>query len=97
MEETEETMATEVVKHLIKARASTSIRTSGGDPPLGIAAQQGHTPVVRLLLDAKAEVDARDGNTFGDTALRQAAGWGQLEAASVLLVAGADLSPARAA
>lgn len=59
-----------------------------GATPLIRAAEQGHAPIVSLLLKFAAKVDAQDDN--GDSALLCACRMGHLEAVRVLLTAGAD-------
>jgi len=56
--------------------------------PLMIAAQLGDVTLVQAILDAGAELEARD--TSGATSLALAASNGQVDAATVLLHAGAD-------
>ena len=69
----------------------------GGDPnktrrdgrtPLGSAAAQGNTDVVKELLDGGAMVDMRDGE--GKTPLSWAAGFGHIDAVRILLERGAN-------
>jgi ankyrin repeat protein len=59
-----------------------------GWAPLHYAAANGHTPVVRLLLEHFAYIDAASPN--GTTPLMMAARYGTLEVVKVLLDAGAD-------
>lgn len=62
-----------------------------GWPPLHLAAHHGHLPIVRLLLEHGAPLEARALNSIGNTALG-AAVWGeQLEVVRHLVAAGADL------
>jgi len=64
-----------------------------GDPerrPLAMAAWCGHADVARVLLEAGAEVDARD--RFGATALHEAADDGEVEVMAVLVEYGADVN-----
>jgi ankyrin repeat protein len=58
--------------------------------PLHFAAHRGHLEVVRLLLDAGAEIDAREG-VSATTALHWAAEGGHADVAGLLLDRGADL------
>ena len=64
--------------------------TTQGTSPLMIAAQEGHVPVVKALLEHKAEVNLKDNN--GLTALSIAACHGNVEAATVLSENGAERS-----
>lgn len=50
---------------------------------------QGHTDLVRLLIDAGANLNTPDSK--GYTALHLAAEWGELEVVRILLKAGADI------
>ena len=88
---------TEVVKLLLKARASVSVSSSEGFLPLTIAAQEGHCSCIRLLLDAKADVNANKEElcfSTGRAALRLAVANCKMDAAKVLLTAGADADAA---
>ena len=57
---------------------------------LGVAAANGFVDVMRILVDAKANVNRQD--RFGDTALMAAVRGGRLDAVALLLRSGADLS-----
>lgn len=57
-------------------------------PVLFWAAQEGHTSIVRLLIDAGANVNRADPDGF--TPLKQAIGEGHLDTAELLLLRGAD-------
>lgn len=46
------------IRRLIKAGADVYIRTKDGVAPLWMASQNGHTDIVKLLLEAKADVNA---------------------------------------
>lgn len=61
------------------------------DTPLHYAAGGGHLEVMQILLDAEADVNARD--NFGKTPLHWTADANQPAAAVALLKAGADPSP----
>ena len=58
--------------------------------PLHLAALQGHTNIIALLLERGANIDARDSQ--GSSALHHAAGRGLVDAASVLLKHRASLA-----
>ena len=57
--------------------------------PLGRASERGHLEIMRLLLEARANIDGRD-MVGGQTALHHACGGGNVEAVSLLLAAGAN-------
>jgi len=59
-----------------------------GWTPLHYAATGGSVPIIRMLLDHGAELEARSPN--GTTPLMMAAGYGSEEAVDALLAAGAD-------
>jgi ankyrin repeat protein len=61
-----------------------------GMTPLHYAAQEGHLPVMDLLLRAGADVDAHDERTIGNTPLGDVAGNCSYEVAERLVAAGAD-------
>ncbi|XP_049769510.1 uncharacterized protein LOC126108337 [Schistocerca cancellata] len=74
---------------LVSAGAEVDARTSLYQrTPLHFAVLYGHDGVVRLLVGASADPNARD--YVGQTPLHWAAEWGQAEAAAELLLAGAD-------
>lgn len=93
-EETQETALTlaccggftEVVEFLIKQGADLEL---GASTPLMEAAQEGHTDLVRFLLENNANVHAV--TQTGDTALTHACENGHTDAAEVLLYYGAEL------
>ena len=61
-----------------------------GFTPMSVAAAEGHTDILLLLLEHSADVDAR-GN-FGQTPLQRASWNGKLEAGRFLLDHGADIN-----
>ncbi|XP_030375768.1 ankyrin repeat and KH domain-containing protein mask isoform X4 [Scaptodrosophila lebanonensis] len=93
-EETQETALTlaccggfsEVAAFLIKEGANLEL---GASTPLMEASQEGHTDLVRFLLQNKANVHAE--TQTGDTALTHACENGHTDAAEVLLSYGAEL------
>ena len=78
-----------VVRLLLEAKANPNERFHTTALLHG-AAGNGHANVLRLLLDANAEVDLR--NTQNKTALQIGAYWNKLEACRVLLEASADVN-----
>ena len=66
------------------------VRDARGIEPLALAAARGHAGAVRLLLDARASVDAR-ANTCGRSALHRAAEEGHLDVITALIERGADV------
>lgn len=77
------------VKTLIAEGADVN-ELDGGDAPLVMAAYLGHTEIVRLLLEAGADVTAVD-PSMKATALHAAAYAGRTEAAKLLIQYGIDI------
>ncbi len=83
--------ATEVARVLIDRGARVKVRFARvNHTPLHVAAERGFLPLVNLLLDAGAEVDARDSNGF--TPLIDAAEQGRTLVVRALLLAGAKVN-----
>ncbi|KAJ7971917.1 ankyrin repeat family protein / regulator of chromosome condensation (RCC1) family protein [Quillaja saponaria] len=66
-------------------------RNTFGLTPLHIATWRNHIPIVRRLLDAGADPDARDGES-GWSSLHRALHFGHLAVASILLQSGASIA-----
>jgi ankyrin repeat protein len=79
---------------LVERGADVNARSAHGRTPLMIAAgQSGTGPLVKLLLDKGAKVDATSSSLFGTTtALTDAAYSGNEDAFKMLVAAGADLT-----
>merc|ERR1712086_342172 len=65
-----------------------SLRGVLGEAPIHVAASSGHSAVLQMLLEAKANPNAQD--LVGETPLHYCAVAGQATTAEVLLQAGAD-------
>lgn len=78
------------VKRLIAEGVNVSELDANGDAPLVMAAYKGYTEVVRLLLEAGADVTAVDPGMKA-TALHAAAYAGRTEAAKLLIEHGIDI------
>ncbi|AFY89462.1 ankyrin repeat domain-containing protein [Chroococcidiopsis thermalis] len=61
-----------------------------GKTPLHHASQKGHIAVIKLLLEAGADVNAHDESKIGDTPLGEVAGNCDFEVAKLLIDAGAN-------
>ncbi|KAG0448025.1 hypothetical protein HPP92_028052 [Vanilla planifolia] len=76
---------------LKKNGGNVDTRNSCGVTPLHIAVWRNHVPIVKRLLAAGADPDARDGES-GWSSLHRALHFGHLAVASVLIQAGASLA-----
>lgn len=89
---------TEIVRRLIRARANVRIREykGGGHDALGLAVRNGHLEIVKLLLPAKPDLNASQGQVPGDdrdpTALMLATWNGHVEIAQLLIANGAKVN-----
>ena len=83
----------EAVEVLLAAGAGVNAKNALGETPLHWAASDAHADVVGLLVEAGAHLNTKDDS--GDTPLVRAIryGGGYLDAAKVLVDAGADTSP----
>jgi ankyrin repeat protein len=76
------------VRRLIHKKNERDVHT--GVTPLMIAAFHGHTPIVRLLINAGVNVNAQ--TPIGTTALEMALNWGRHNVVRNLIMAGANFS-----
>ncbi|KAK7396145.1 hypothetical protein VNO78_16944 [Psophocarpus tetragonolobus] len=76
---------------LKKSGSNINMRNTFGLTPLHIATWRNHIPIVRRLLAAGADPDARDGES-GWSSLHRALHFGHLAAASILLQHGASIT-----
>jgi ankyrin repeat protein len=79
------------IEKAIQAGADVNVRYKYGFTPLLIASRNGHTEVVKLLLTAKADVNAAH-KTQGITSLLIASQKGHTGIVKLLLTAGADVN-----
>jgi ankyrin repeat protein len=77
------------VRELIASGVGADLRNRSGWTPLMLAANEGHTPIVSLLLAEGADVQAV--NDFGASALAYAALRGECRTIQALLDAGASV------
>mmetsp|Transcript_12255 Transcript_12255/g.17096 ORF Transcript_12255/g.17096 Transcript_12255/m.17096 type:complete len:903 (+) Transcript_12255:62-2770(+) len=84
---------TDVVKQLLEKKTKDGFVDAPSDEgitPLIAAASEGHLEAVKLLIEAKAEVNAKDKDSTN--AIMAACARGHLEAVEALLAAGADVN-----
>lgn len=82
---------TELARLLLARRADLAAKTRlGAFTPLMLAARNGHSDIIRLLLDAKGEPNAANAN--GTTPLMLAAAAGKADAVAMLIERGADVN-----
>ncbi|MCK5644078.1 MAG: ankyrin repeat domain-containing protein, partial [Gammaproteobacteria bacterium] len=82
------------IQEAIQAGADVNVRNKYGVTPLMMASQNGHVEVVKLLLAAKANVNAVD-KTDGVTPLLIASVKGHTEIVKLLIAAKADVNAVR--
>ena len=80
-----------VVKELIARGKDINEPEKNGDTPLIMAAHQGHTEILKLLLHAGADVN-RQGPVNGYTALHDAIHQNHIDTAMAIIEAGADVT-----
>ncbi|HTG94749.1 MAG TPA: ankyrin repeat domain-containing protein [Pyrinomonadaceae bacterium] len=80
----------EKVSQLLKDGYQPDLFDEIGKTPLHYASENGHLDVMRLLLQAGADVNANDERWIGNTALREVADSCSFEVAKILVDAGAD-------
>ena len=82
------------VKQLLKAdKDLTNAKDTDDSTPLHCAAWKGHVEVVKALLDAGADINAKSQNDhYGDTPLHAASHGNQKEVVKVLIERGANLN-----
>jgi len=84
----------DVVSMLIAMGANIEIKNSAGETPLCQACTEGHLPIVKILLKAKANIHTTDrqyGSGQGDTPLSKSCMQGHLEIVKILLKSGANM------
>jgi ankyrin repeat protein len=83
--------ATDAIKILVEAGADVNAKSDNGTTPLIQAASNNRLEAIRLLLEQRADPDARHGQ-FSATALHWTAGSGRLEATQALIAGKANLN-----
>lgn len=79
----------EVEALCVSPEAINSVDKGNGNRPIHIAAQNGHSDLIELLIRKKVELDAQ--NMKGNTGLHMAIGYDYFETAQLLIAAGASL------
>lgn len=81
----------DVLQGLLKNSAAANVQdTTNGNYPIHIAAQNGHLEALKMLLEKKAVVNAKNGK--GNTAIHMAVGYDYYECAVALIKAGGDVT-----
>ena len=80
-----------VVKELIECNTDVNVLDEYGYTPLHLAAYQGHSEIVILLLANGSEIDIKSG-MYGETPLMIAASCGRKEIVKILIEFGADIT-----
>ena len=79
------------VDSCIRAGANIESRTMDGATPLIMAGEMGNQPILKRLIDAGAEIDAKRFGYYASTALMEAAVRNDTLVAALLLQSGADI------
>ena len=82
-----------LVEELCQRRCSVSVTDKGGMTPLHLASSLGHTEIVELLLENRADIDMVTVAT-GETALHLATSGGHIATVKLLLERGAAVNKA---
>jgi ankyrin repeat protein len=80
-----------VIATLLNAGADPNTPTTNGTTPLMLAAASGSAEALKLLLDKRVNVNAKE-SSRGETALMFAAAYNRLDAMKLLIAAGADVN-----
>lgn len=78
----------EIEQLLTSTAAANCVDTSNGNCPIHIAAQNGHTDIIKLLISKNADLNAK--NSKGNTGIHMAVGYDYFLVAKLLMAAGAD-------
>lgn len=88
---------TDIVKAILEKHVANGSKadfldaaSEDGITPLTAASSEGHTECVKLLVDAKADINAKDKDST--TSLMAASARGHFDVASIILAAGADVN-----
>lgn len=78
----------EIEELLVSDACVNCVDPSNGNCPIHIAAQNGHNDIIKLLIEKKVNVNAKNGK--GNTGVHMAVGYDYYDAAKMLIEAGAD-------